>query len=181
MTKYLVLLLFSSCIVITSRGPDDGYALADKEQFSGFQDSLAQTDTFKIVEIKADEFKSVLPKSGNAVVILWASWCGHCLVELPSLIEASKSKAIYFVSSDYGLKRMNKEFKGYKKPIYVVSSQAYGPNETEKSRAFLHELSAKLDTAPVSFPKHLYFKQGEFAGVIEGQLSSQVLDSLLSK
>lgn len=181
MIKYLILLLFSSCIVITSRGPDDGYASADKDQLSGFQDAMAQSDTFKIVEIKADEFKSVLPKSGNAVVILWASWCGRCLVELPSLIEASKTRPIYFVSSDYGLKRMNKEFKDYQKPIYVVSSRAYGADEIEKNRGFLHELSTQLDSVPIAFPKHLYFKQGEFAGVIEGRLNSQVLDSLLSK
>ncbi|MHB1276788.1 MAG: TlpA family protein disulfide reductase [Bacteroidia bacterium] len=181
MLKYLLLLLFSSCIVITSRGPDDGYVLADKAQLSGFRDSIAVSDTFKIVEIRADELKSVLPKSGNAVVILWASWCGRCLVELPYLIEESKTRSIYFVSSDYGLKRMNKEFKGYQKPIYVVSSTTYGPNEIIKNQAFLHGLSAKLDSVPVAFPKHLYFKQGEFAGVIEGQLSTQVLDSLLSK
>jgi thiol-disulfide isomerase/thioredoxin len=186
MTKFLLLLLllvlqvYTSCITVLSRGEDDGYTLADKSQLSGFTDSMSGVDTFKIVEIKAAEFKQALPASGNAVVILWATWCGRCLIELPWLIEESKTKPIYFVCSDYGMKRINKEFAGYQKPIYVVSSSVYGSDEIKKNRSFLDELSSKLETVPIAFPKHLYFKDGEFAGVINGQLTSQALDSLLT-
>lgn len=179
MKKYLVLLLFSSCITFVSRGPDDGYQQADKNQLSSFKDSMDFIDTFKIVEIKASELKTLLPKSGNAVVILWASWCGRCLVELPGLIEESKTKPVYFVSSDYALKRINKEFKGYQKPIYVVSSLAYGSNELTKNQAFQSELSKDLDSVQIAFPKHLLFTNGEFSGIIEEQLNKRTLDSLL--
>jgi thiol-disulfide isomerase/thioredoxin len=181
------LFLIASCITITRRPIDDGYVNANKEELNAYadfsmNDSNNTSDSFKIVEINSSELKEVVSKSENALIVIWTTWCGHCLIEMPHLIEQAKKRSIIFVNPGYDINNMKKIFSNsqFNKPVYVISASVYGNIETDKTRDFLKEITNDADSA-VYYPKHLYFKQGVFAGNIPGKLDTSKLDDIFDK
>jgi thiol-disulfide isomerase/thioredoxin len=179
--------LIASCITITRRPIDDGYVNANKEELNAYADILMndsdnQTDNFKIVEINSSELKEVVSKSENALIVIWTTWCGHCLVEMPHLIEQAKMRSIIFVNPGYDIPNIKKIFSisHYNKPVYIISASVYGNIETVKTRDFLKEITNDADST-VYYPKHLYFKQGVIAGNIPGKLDASKLDDIFDK
>lgn len=176
-------LLLTSCITVLKHAEEDGYKLADKSELSAFNsDSTNESDSFRITEIKAEELKEMISGSEKTLVVLWASWCGHCHLEMPGMLEKAKSQNIVFVSVDYNLVRIKKftSATGYKKPTYIISAPVYGTDEKIKTNTFLKELTNNADSVAV-FPKHLFFENGELQAVIPGRITPHQVDSLFAK
>jgi thiol-disulfide isomerase/thioredoxin len=176
----LLCILLSSCITILKHSPDDMYLNADKSQYQSFEDyessdSTIQKSTFSIVEIKAAQLQKEISNQEKSVVVLWATWCSHCYVEMPALIAAAKENNILFVCVNYDIKNLTKLFRehGYEKPVYVISAEEYGANENDKTVKFLNEFTGDPDSKAV-FPQHFLFEKGQYSGLIKGDLPSQL-------
>lgn len=176
-TLFFTCLLANSCIVINKHAEGDGSATADMNQVVKLSDpewtALSACNTRSILEINAEKLKHLIEKKPKTLMVFSATWCGHCQLELPSLLKAAQSRDIIFVWVDYNVTKINRALdkNEYGKPVYILASSQYGADEAHKANVFLRELTAAKDTA-ASFPRHLVFRKGVYAESINEPMTA---------
>jgi len=122
--------------------------------------------------------RAVRAERGRAVVVnFWATWCEPCIKEFPDLVAlARERKDIRLISvsiDDPGDRAAVEQFLQKQKPSFPVYLKAAGPDE-----AFINGVDPKWTGAvPLTI---VFDAEGKKAGLLEGEVSREKLESMLS-
>ncbi len=189
----LFLLSISSCISIVkapstknnysemSRSEKEGMRYPPDSSFRFAQKEVDGPGEMELYEIDKERLEGLMDPNGNAWVAFWATWCVHCINDLPDYCEKDSLREdmqLFLVSSNYDPENLKKFAynAGYRKPLFVIDAKRYGEEEILRLNAFVDAIAGKdLDTIK-GLPRHLFFKEKEWVGQLGKGVSQDTLD-----